>query len=573
MKFALDRVLVLVVLQVAALPRLLAQQPKTIATAQAKPAAPSAILPEALKWPSQTPVQSPSSQPAYPTPTYSSDGSQLTTDSDGVYTISRTARLVVLDLVVTDAKGKIVKGLNRGDFHVEEAGKPQAILNFEEGGSHTPDPTLTINSTADLDHFAPNAPVNIILLDEFNTRLEDMSFVRYSLKRYLGTQPSKLDMPTMLIAVDLQHFAVLRDYTQNKDEILSALDHHFGEFPWQAKQGAWLSERYAMAFGTLRSVTEAVIGHPGHKNMIWIGRGFPPLNFANMPGDIESHINSSVQDCVNALRDARVTLYTIDPAGILTDRGAYGDVDPDADSNNATLPDPFGGNYQFARLATATGGRALFGRNDVDVEIGTAIRDGSSFYTLSYRPSDTTPQRQRFRGIRVSVDLPGLTVIAPQGYYLLGQQEEVNAQKPSPRLSSDLLSAESSAMVYDGLPISLRRSPSDPDSFMVHVDASGLTWTYATDTEPRQAEIVLLVATFDRKGKELNRDARVMKIKAPLTEPPIGRLERSLDINYKLNRDPKVFRARFVIRAANSGRIGTAEAILDQQIPPSAPMR
>lgn len=567
MKFSFGRALVLTVLEVALLPRYLAQQLRTIASTKAKLAIRSAILPVALESPSQTLAQVPSLQPTYPSPTYSSDSSQLTKDGNGIYTINRTARLVVLDLVVTDARGDIVKGLNRGNFHVEEAGERQTILNFEEGGSHTPDPNLTINSTADLDQFAPNAPVNIILLDEFNTRIEDMSFVRYSLKRYLGTQPGKLDMPTMLIAVDLQHFTVLRDYTQNKDEILSALDHHFVRFPWQAKQGTWLSERYAMAFGTLRSVAEAVIGHPGHKNMIWIGRGFPALNFANMPGDIESHIHSSVQDCVNVLRDARVTLYTIDPAGILADRGAYGDVDPDVDSNNATLPDPFGGNYQFARLATATGGRALYGRNDVDAEIGTAILDGSSFYTLSYRPSDTVPEQQKFRRIRVAVDRPGLTVIAREGYYLLDQPDQVNPQRPSPGLSSDLLSAESSRLVYDGVPISLRHSSRDPDSFTVHVDASGLTWTDATDTEPRHADIILLVASFDRNGKEVKRDARVMKIKAPLTVPPAGRLERSLDINYKFDHNPKAARARFIIRAAASGRIGTADIVLDQASP------
>jgi VWFA-related protein len=189
---------------------------------------------------------------------------------------------------------------------------------------------------------APRAPVDIILLDEFNTRFEDMAFARYSLKKFLDKQPDKLPAPTMLIAVDLQHFTVLRDYTQNKDELINALDHHFVSYPWQMHQGAWVGERYATAFITLRRVAQAVIGHPGHKNMIWIGRGFPPMRFDRMEIDATNRINNAVQDCVNVLRDARVTLYTIDPAGLQVNPGAYGG-DP--------MVDPFGGNYEFNRLA------------------------------------------------------------------------------------------------------------------------------------------------------------------------------------------------------------------------------
>src|ERR1019366_8646330 len=80
---------------------------------------------------------------------------------------------VVLDVVVTDGKGNVVSGLTETDFDVSAV--------------HLAKPDITINSTADLDRLAPDAPVNIILLDEFNTLFEDEAFARYSLKKYLGT--------------------------------------------------------------------------------------------------------------------------------------------------------------------------------------------------------------------------------------------------------------------------------------------------------------------------------------------------------------------------------------------------
>ncbi len=383
-----------------------------------------------------------------------------------------------------------------------------------------------------------------------------MAFARYSLKKFLERQPGKLDTPTMLIAVDLQKFSVLHDYTQNKDEILTALDHHFAVLPWQAQQGQWRSERLATAFLTLRRVAEAVVGHPGHKNMIWVGRGFPAIRWADVPVDTENRVNNAVQDCVNVLRDARVTLYTIDPAGLQIDPGVYGAA--------AAFNDPFGGEYQFNRLAKATGGRTLYGRNDVDAEIGTAIRDGASFYTLTYRPQNTSLDPSKFRKINVTLDRPGLTVYTREGYYLQRGPGHVDPTNPSRRLVSDLISADSSTMVYDGVALTLEPSLTDTDSFTVHVNGRSLYWTPATDTEPRHTDVILVVSTFDKKGKELKRVAKNIHASASPDVAPTGRIDHGLSLVYKIDHDPKAIRARFVVRITSSGRIGTADATLDQ---------
>jgi len=506
------------------------------------------LLPSIAQEPQPVPPPTPAAAPAQaPNP------AQPQKSPDGAFTIRSFSRLVVLDTVVVDAKGAVVKDLKREDFHVEEAGLPQTILNFEATGAHLPAPEAVIESTADLDRLAPRAPVDIVLLDEFNTRFEDMAFARYSLKKYLQKQPDKLVTPTMLIAVSLQHFTVLHDYTQNKDEILSALDHHFAANPWQIRQGAWLGERYATAFLTLRRVAEAVIGHPGHKNMIWIGRGFPATHFGGWAIDTENRIDNAVQDCVNVLRDARVTLYTVDPAGVMIDPSVYGG-DP--------MVDPFGGNYEFSRLAKATGGRTLYGRNDVDMEIQTSIQDGANFYTLTYRPANTTLDPRKFRRIKVTIDRPGLKAITREGYYLQHGPGRVDPVNPSRRLVADLISADTSNMAYDGVSVTPVRSATDPDSFTLHVDGHSLVWTPAIDQEPRHTEVIVMISTFDKKDKELKREAKVVKIDAPSTVAPTGRLLRDLNIACKVDRNPKAVRARFSIRVSATGRIGTADATL-----------
>src|SRR5438067_1543759 len=110
-------------------------------------------------------------------------------DESGTLTFRSNVPLVVLDLVVTDAHGTPVTDLTRADFHVQENKDPQTILKFEQAGARMPSPAVNINSTVDLDRTAAQAPVQIIVLDEFNTRFEDMAFARYSLKKFLQKQP------------------------------------------------------------------------------------------------------------------------------------------------------------------------------------------------------------------------------------------------------------------------------------------------------------------------------------------------------------------------------------------------
>ena len=314
----------------------------------------------------------------------------------------------------------------------------------------------------------------------------------------------------------------------------------------------WRLDFRALAFASLERVAEAVIGHPGHKNMIWIGRGFPAFNLVNAPVDAVTRVDNAVQQCVNELRDARVTLYTVDPAGLTVQPGGgYG--------NDAAFDDPFGGNYQFNKLAKATGGRAFYGRNDVDTEIGTGIRDGASFYSLTYRPDNANVDPKKFRRIKITLDRPDLTATTREGYYVQRGPARVDPVNPSRRLAFELLSADNSNMTYDGVPITLTPDPANPDNFTIHVDGRGLYWTPATDTEPRHADMVVMASTFDKKNKELKRVAKLIKAPATADVAPTGPLKRDVNIKFVLDHDPKAVRARFVVRVSATGRIGTAD--------------
>jgi hypothetical protein len=110
----------------------------------------------------------------------------------------------------------------------------------------------------------------------------------------------------------------------------------------------------------------------------------------------------------------------------------------------------------------------------------------------------------------------------------------------------------------------LHAYPNDPDRFTIHVDSRGLNWTLATDTDPRRCEVILLATTFDKKGKPVGEPiAKNIKVSAPPDVAPTGRLERAIDFNVTLKHNPQAVRARFVVRVASTGRIGTADYALN----------
>jgi hypothetical protein len=178
---------------------------------------------------------------------------------------------------------------------------------------------------------------------------------------------------------------------------------------------------------------------------------------------------------------------------------------------------------------------------------------------------------QKFRRIKVTLDRPGLKVITREGYYMQYGPGRVNPENPSRRLMTDLAAADSSNMVYDGIPVTIARVANEPESFVVHVDGGGLMWTPATEGQPRRTEVILDISTFDKKGKELTRKGSLVKIDAPTTVPPTGRLRRNINIPCKIDLNPKAVRVRFTVRVSATGRIGTADLTLGQEAGKEAP--
>jgi VWFA-related protein len=478
----------------------------------------------------------------------------------GAYSLQVNSQIVVLDVVVNNKKGEPISSLTRDDFKVYENKTPQTILSFEPAlkpADHTV-PPVAITSTADLDRQEPNAPVSIIVLDEVTTKFEDEAFARYSLKKYLNGQGDTLQQPTMLIAVNFRNIMVLRDYTTSRKEILNAIDKHFASYNWQALSGSWKGEQINAAFASLIGVAHATAGHPGHKNMVWVGRGFPSFRWDKLSPNTQEALQNAIASGANVLRDARVTLYSIDPAGLSA-------AAPPTDEDGFYVDDPFGGQVDFDTMAQATGGQSFHGRNDVDHLIGTGVSDGETFYTLTYKPTTVSQDPKDFRHIQVLLKDRGLRANTREGYFAASApiQPALDAKgKPSAGLTFDIEIAGEGLMVFDGVPLIIVRDPAAPDSFYLRIGAANLPWSPNANGDKQQSELTVFSASFDRKGKPLSHRAQLMTVQLPPLPAGVTQDARSVNVPVTIATAPPAARLRFVVRSNANGKIGADNVFL-----------
>ena len=499
---------------------------------------------------------------------------QTEVSSGGVLRV--TSRLVTLDVTVLDAKGNTVTDLKQSDFTVYENGQPQSIRNFDGFNTHALTPTLTatsINNAADLERVAPNAPVTILVLDEFNTDFSDNAYARLQLKKYLLAQPAVLKQPTTFVAATDAGFQQIQNYTLDRQRLIDGLAHLPAVLPGTLLrtqgQPEGLAIRFAQTLDSLQQIAEASIGHKGRKNIIWVGRGFTSIDLQNEPAHQVDLIQHAAERTVNLLREAHVTVYSVDPT---LSTKLVADIDDTATTVDAAAfaaethdpTDPFDGTVSFNTIAPLSGGRAFSMFNDLDQEIATSVTEGSAYYSIAYVPTAEIDADHPHRRIDVKLDRPGLTVITRHGYY--------SVTPPPPALSShqelksegyDIGSALGSGITYTGLALSAAVSSSNPTECIVQVATRNIQW----DTQPdgtTSAHLTLVAVAFDAHNKPLGNPSK-KDIVARLKD--ISKLEQlpfaTLTVNIPQQKNAKSI--RIAVRDVATGKLGTAELDLSPE--------
>ncbi len=485
---------------------------------------------------------------------------QQVSESQSTATLRISTRLVVLDVGVTDRQGHLVqRSLTRDDFTIVEDGTIQQIRTFEAPDQHRMPENVTVNSTADLKKIG-NAPVTILVLDELNSRFEDMSYSRQEMVKYLKSEPRVLSTPTVLLIATNRTFQQVHDYTQDRDALIKVVQEHMPEYPFKAMNGSTgpgAVERMAQTMGALQQIAQASSGTPGRKNLIWVGNGFPSADLVTLDTQEANAIEAAFRRVLVRLLAARITMYSINPAA---GDSSTVDIETPADLDtalNANGTSPFdGGTVGFSKLAPSTGGIAFTGRNDINNVIAEGIDKGRDYYTLSYVPTGESENAAPFRNIKVVMKDKALVATTRNGYFPETASDlnstidkTLTTKQVAANLKLDLSAALTTTVSYNGLTISAVRAGAG--TYMIHVANAGIGWFGNNGTNAQHAEATVAAGWYDARGKLLGHAAEEQF--AP-QRPDLG-----ADFKLQIQLPPRVARLRFVVRDAFNGRMGTCD--------------
>jgi VWFA-related protein len=487
-------------------------------------------------------------------------------------TLRVNARLVVLDVVVTDKEGKPVDGLGVKDFQVFEDGKPQRIGSVEPPSAHTlPQSSISAGISAVFNPERPasfgHSPVSILVLDQLNTHFADSSFARRCLRDYLAAQPALLSLPTTLLTVSDNHFKLLQPFTRDRDALLRALAAAPTAYPWKLELNGKTEfgpvERLDQSLRAIEEIAQSYASISGRKNLVWVGGGFPTINPTTIDGDDAQEVKNALQHITNLLLETHITLYAVDPsssaAGMteITDSSQMEFLQTAGDAL-ADGFDPFGVSDDFDRLGPVTGGRVVRGRNDVAQQISSAVELGAHFYTIAYSPANQSEATAQFRKISIVCLRPGLTARTRPGYYA---SEALHQNTPGDA-AYDLTTAAESSLPLNGLHISAEPSAAN-HAYVIHADVTTLTWK-PQDDGSATASVYILAVSLDAQGKMLSHTLHGMTARAKRSANLSDPLKKT-DFDFSVQPSPKAITLRFIVRDNATGRMGSVDLPLKLQ--------
>ncbi len=315
---------------------------------------------------------------------------------------AETSHRITLNVVVTGKDQKPVLHLQARDFTILDNKAPQKLLSFQAAEGTTAEP-----------------PVEIVLLfDRVNTSALNVANAMQGAKNFLLQNGGRLAQPVSLVFFS-DAGTTMENATRDGNALVAALDRTASVLRvHRVFDGTYGSDRFLESFRALNSVVAAEQKKPGRKILIWIGPGWPvpPQLLALDSSAVQRRLFDDVVAASTAMLQARITLYSVDPAGVssasLFRTAAYEPFLKGARSPRQALP----GNLELQVLAFQSGGKALISSNDIASAIAKCAEDANAYYALSF---DVPPAHgeNEYHWLAVKIDKPGFTARTLAWYY------------------------------------------------------------------------------------------------------------------------------------------------------------
>ncbi len=514
--------------------------------------------------------------------------------------------LVVVDVVVRDGNGAIVRGLTASDFEVREDNKAQPIrsFDFEEvttappGAAPLP-PILsaatpatgpaTATSTASQARAAEPAaaPIRredlagrrllVLLFDLSSMQPEEVDRAGQAAVRYVDEQMTDADL-VAVASIDTT-LTVLSDFTSDRLAVkralstFTAIDGVAFETPAAetaatdeagGADAAAASAEYDLfnndaRLRAIRTLAEALAPIEQKKAILYFSSGL-----ARSGSDNQVELRTAISAAVRA----NVSLYPVDTRGLQAvvpggdaTRASAGGVNAFSGRGVSRQFDQlFASQETLQTLASDTGGRAFTDTNDFGGAFTQVLRDTSAYYLIGYSSANELKDG-KFRRISVRVKTPGLRVEHRAGYYADRDFAHTGRQDRERELQDQLASPISATDIPVFLSSGWFRLT--PDRYYVPLSVAVPGTAIRAGTQPIELDVLGVIR--DEQGRSVGRLRETLKIAPDSTTSGTavgatpGGTPKPILYQSGLALPPGRFSAKVVVRENTGGAVGSFE--------------
>jgi len=313
---------------------------------------------------------------------------------------------ISLDVLVTDKSGAPVTGLQAADFKLLEKKQPLDIVSVRVAGSES----------------APGDPpaVAIIVVDAVNAWILTVNAERQMLAKYFE-ENSQLPIPVYLAVFTDQGMKVHTPATQDGKALEEFLNANTTDLHNVKRPDGWWGdmEREQLSLKTLNYLTSQVTSMPGRKLFIWLSPGWNLQTNGQWDGASKSDQQALYDNAASvstALRNARVTVYSIDPSGPEREM-TFG---PTYEAFFKGLDVPKRADYGYLLLqvlATQSGGQVLYAANNLSSLINKSLAETKAYYVLTFNPPSAAHPNE-YHPVEVQIDKPSVKARTRTVYYI-----------------------------------------------------------------------------------------------------------------------------------------------------------
>ncbi|HEX3646352.1 MAG TPA: VWA domain-containing protein [Vicinamibacterales bacterium] len=507
--------------------------------------------------------------------------------------------LVLVNVVVRDKSGSVVRGLTRDDFAITEDDKPQTVTSFDFEELDAPSPAQGVSASAaqastilsppaSAARSAPGQtaerPLEPVKVDMRGRRLIVLFFDLSSMQpeevqRAVKSAHDYVDQklaPADLIAVASfsTSFNVDQDFTSDRAQLGQAIDAYGGVsaqgFDFGTTGDAEDTPDSGNAFtaddtefnifstdrrlDALQTLADQLSGIEQKKSVIYFSSGMSQQGTDNQV---------QLRRTVDRANRANVSIYAADmrglqamvPGGDATQGSRRGTSTFSGDSARNQFSSMAASQDTLSTMAEDTGGRAFFDSNSFGAVFDKVVDDTSAYYVLGY--SSTNPARDgRFRRIKVRLKRTDLKLEYRSGYYaprdFAHSSKDDREQQLQDQLLSDLSATDLSAYVSTAY----FRLADNRYFVPLSVIVPGYQIPITKTTSKDKATVDVLGVVRDQQRRPVGRIRDTVKLS---TEAADELAKKTVQYETGFEMPPGKYRVKIVVRENQDGAFGSYE--------------